>query len=72
MRNRLHVAEKKSLRANDADFKSHWNWQNARGRTRATPGKKNLRRKFNPQKYKTTVMHACFGKQNQVALPRTR
>jgi hypothetical protein len=72
MRNRLHVAEKKSLRANDADFKSHWNWKNARGRTRATPGKKNLRRKFNPQKHKTTVMRACFGKQNQVALPRTR
>jgi len=61
--------KKKSLRANDADFKSPWNWKNARGRTRATPGKKNLRRTFNPQKYKTTVVRACFGKQNPMALP---
>jgi len=62
MRDRSHIPLKKSRRANNIDFKSHWNWKNARGRTRATLAKKNLRRKFNSQKYKTTVMRARFGK----------
>jgi hypothetical protein len=62
MRDRLHIGEKKSRDAKDADFKSRWNWKNARRRTRAARGKKNLRRRFNPQKNKTTVMRDCFGK----------
>jgi len=62
MGDRLHIAPKESPRANNANFKAPWNWKNARSRPRATPGKKNLRSKSNPQKYKTTVMGACLGK----------
>jgi hypothetical protein len=62
MPDRSQIAEKKSLPVNGADFKSRWNWNNARRRTRAARAKKNLRRKSNPQKNKTTVMRACFGK----------
>jgi hypothetical protein len=49
-RDRLHVAEQKSLGDQNANFKARWNWQNARSRARAARGKKNLRRRFNPQK----------------------
>jgi hypothetical protein len=69
---RPHIVPQISLRANNIDFKSRWNRENARSRPRATTAKKNLRRKSNPQKYKTTVMRACLGKKNQVALSHKR
>jgi hypothetical protein len=61
-RGRIHAKAHETACTKHADFKSPWNWNNARRHARGERGKKNVGRKSNQQKNKTTVTRACPGK----------
>jgi len=66
----IHAGEKRTPCTKHAEFKPPWNRNNARSHApRGRPGKNNLGRISNQQKYKTTVMRACPGSRTVSIFP---